>query len=142
MKKIIISAMLLIIANASFSQQTNPSTVLTKENYLLKSKKQKILARILLGGGAAFAITGMIIPKGEIVHEGFLGNDYKNDGIKGTLKLTGILSMAGSIPLFITSSKNKKKVTAVLFKNETIPQLQKSSFVYKTIPSLTLKISL
>ncbi len=142
MKKIIFCTMLLIIATAAFSQQPNPSPVLTKENYLLKSKKQKILARILLGGGAAFAITGMIIPKGEIVHEGFLGNDYKNDGIKGTLKLTGILSMAGSIPLFIVSLKNKKKVTAVLLKNETIPQTQKSNLVNRNIPTLSLKISL
>jgi len=142
MKKIIFFTTLLIIATATFSQQTNPSPVLTKENYLLKSKKQKILARILLGGGAAFAITGMIIPKGEIVHEGFLGNDYKNDGIKGTFKLAGILSMAGSIPLFIASSKNKKKAASLSFKNEPFPQIQRNNFVNRNISTLSLKISL
>lgn len=142
MKKIIFFTTLLIIATATFSQQTNLSPTLTKGNYLVKSKKQKKTARILLGGGSVFVITGMIIPKGEIIHEGFLGNDYKNDGIKGTFRLSGILSMAGSIPFFIAGTKNKKKAASLSFKNEKAPQLQKNQYVYRAIPSLTLKISL
>lgn len=96
----------------------------------------------MLGGGAALFLTGIVIPKGELVHSGFLDNDYKNDGIKGGLELTGIVSMMGSIPLLIASSKNKKKTMSVFFKNNSSQQIQRGSFVNRSLPSLTLKIHL
>lgn len=133
---------MLIVAISTFSQQTNPSPSLTKEDYMQKSKKQKTAAWVLLGGGATFVLTGMLIPKGDLVHEGWFGNSYKNDGIKGVFQLTGILSMIGSIPLFTASGKNKKRAMSISFQNETIPQIQKNSFVYRTVPSLKLTLNL
>jgi len=65
MKKIILFAMLLTLSASSFGQQTKPSPDLTKQDYLLKSKKQKKAAKIMLGGGAVLSLTGFIIPKGE-----------------------------------------------------------------------------
>ena len=96
----------------------------------------------MLGGGAALFLTGIVIPKGELVHSSILGDDYKNDGIKGGLKLTGIISMLVSIPLFIASSKNKKKAMSVSFKNNPSQQIQRGSFVNRSVPSLTFKIHL
>ena len=96
----------------------------------------------MLGGGAALFLTGIVIPKGELVHSGILGDDYKNDGIKGGLELTGIISMLVSIPLFIASSKNKKKAMSVSFKNNPSQQIQRGSFVNRSVPSLTFKIHL
>ncbi|MBL0129819.1 MAG: hypothetical protein IPP43_00775 [Chitinophagaceae bacterium] len=115
---------------------------MTKQDYLQKSKHQKTAAWILMGGGATLLLTGIVIPKGALTHSGFLDDTYKNDGIKDAFDLTGIVSMLGSIPFFIASSKNKKKAASLSFKNEPIPKLQKNSFVYRTIPALTLKIYL
>ncbi|MBK7560471.1 MAG: hypothetical protein IPI68_02890 [Chitinophagaceae bacterium] len=142
MKKIIVFTILLITANATFSQPSNVSSTLTKQDYLQKSKHQKTAAWILMGGGATLLLTGIVIPKGALTHSGFLDDTYKNDGIKDAFDLTGIVSMLGSIPFFIASSKNKKKAASLSFKNEPIPKLQKNSFVYRTIPALTLKIYL
>lgn len=138
MKSIPLLIMLAISTNI-FCQQNTP--VINTE-YLKKSKTQKKNAFIMLGGGAALFLTGIVIPKGELVHSGFLGDDYKNDGIKGGLELTGIISMLGSIPLFIASSKNKKKAMSVSFKNNPSQQIQRGSFVNRSVPSLTFKIHL
>jgi hypothetical protein len=148
MKKIILFTTLLIIATATFSQQNNLSPVLTKEDYLKKSKHQKTTAWSLLGAGIITGSIGTIIAAKEVVKitlipmPGLLPPDEKklNDG--AALIVVGSTAILGRIPLFIASSRNKKKGMNLSFKNETAPQLQKSSFVYKTIPSLTLKISL
>jgi hypothetical protein len=132
----------LLIGYTSFSQQSNPAPTLAKQDYLQKSKNRKKVARIMSGGGAALILTGIIIPKGDIVRENFLGPEYENDGIKSTFYFCGAVSMLGSIPFIISSNHNKKKAAALSFKNETVPQIQKNSFVYKYVPALTLKISL
>jgi len=107
-----------------------------------KSKNQKTVAWVLLGGGATFVLTGMLIPKGDLVQEGWLANSYENDGIKGVFELTGILSMLGSIPFFTASAKNSKRAMSISFQNETIPQIQKNSFAYRSVPSLKLRLNL
>ena len=71
MKKIIICCMLLIEAATTFSQQNVPLPTLTKQDYLLKSHHQKTVAWIMLGGGSAFFLTGIIIPRGDLVRETF-----------------------------------------------------------------------
>ena len=142
MKKSAIFIILLLLSVTSFSQQTNPALQLTKQDYLQKSKNQKKAALLMLGGGGAFILTGIIIPKGELTHMGYLGNDYKNDGVKGAFYLCGALAMLGSIPLFIASSKNKKKGMSLSFKNNALPQLYNGSLTKRPIPSLNLKISL
>ncbi len=96
----------------------------------------------MMGGGATLLLTGLLIPKGDVVHEGFLGNDYENDGIKNIFGIVGFASMLGSIPFFIASGKNKKKATAVSFKNEKVTQLYTGSFIHHSIPSVNLKVSL
>ena len=142
MKQATVILLLLTLALRSFSQQNESSPTLTKHDYMQKSKKQKTVAWVLLGGGATLVLTGIIIPKGDVVHEGAWGNDYENDGIKSTFGVTGFLCMAGSIPFFIASKKNNKRAMSVSFKNETAPQIQKSSFVYRPVPSLAFKIAL
>ena len=143
MKKISISVLLLIIATAGFSQQKKSSLGLTKDDYLQKSNNKKKVAWIMLGGGATLVLAGIIIPRGEIVHESFWwGPEYKNDGIKGSLAFTGTLSMLGSIPFFISSHHNKKKAASLSFKNEMVPGIYKSGLVYSMVPSLALRFKL
>jgi hypothetical protein len=128
MKKAILLAILLVISAATFSQQIKSSPTLTKQDYLQKSKNQKTAAWVLLGGGIAmFAIAA----PGNVSFDAL-----------GVLVVVGTVATLSSIPLFIASHRNKKKSMSLSFKNETAPQIQKSSFVYRSVPSLTLKISL
>lgn len=115
MKKIFISAWLLALATVSFGQQnSSPKYDFKQEDYLTKSKKQKTFAWVLVGGGAALAVVGLAIPKGE--KDGFdiltWSDTYKNEDIKASFILGGALSMGGSIPLFIASGRNKRKALA------------------------------
>lgn len=156
MKKIIICTFLLVITTATFSQQNNPSPPLTKQDYLTKSKSQKTAAWVLLGGGFALSSIGAITaaPKaGEDIGYAILllpnaiaGNvqpEPENNYTAQTILLIGgLASMFSSIPLFITSGKNKTKAMSLTFKNKPSLQLQKSGFVYRAIPSLTLKFQL
>jgi len=135
MKKMISLALLLAVAVTSFSQQTDPSLVLTKQDYLQKSKQQKTAAWIMLSSGAAMIGGGLAI--------NLSGGILSGNGSKGLwLSYLGGATALASIPFFIGASKNKKKAAGLSFKNETIPQLQKNSFVFKMAPSLTLKINL
>jgi hypothetical protein len=139
MKKIIIFTLLLIVSATSFSQQTKSSPTLTRQDYLKKSSNQKFVAWALFGSGAAvLAITAL----------SNLGIDFTGPKKKFPIVPVGIgaVCMVGSIPFFIASAKNKRKAMSLSFKNETIPSRllsgQKSSFVNRSIPSLSLKINL
>ncbi|MBI5858927.1 MAG: hypothetical protein HZB42_14945 [Sphingobacteriales bacterium] len=128
MKKTLIISVLIAITSNSFSQQTNNGTAMTKQDYLQKSKNQKMAAFIMLGAGiTCFAIA---VP----------GNVSLD--IVPTLVIGGGVLVIGSIPLFIASGKNKRKAISLSFKNEMIYQLEDGGFVNTPVPSLTLKVSL
>lgn len=150
MKKIFVLPLLLVFATASFSQQTVHKQNLKQTDYLQKSKKQKKVAWILLGGGAGLIITSLIIPQGEPtgyqidpISGGFY-EGHKNDGIKGAFILAGGLSMLGSIPFFIASGKNKRRATraSVFINMEKSPVLQTTMISNQSFPALGLRISL
>jgi len=142
MKNIIIILLLLIVSATSFSQQANSSLPYPDQDYMIKSKHQKTAALILLGGGGALTLTSIIIHKGDAIEPNNPNHGYKNDGIKGDLLLIWTLSMLTSVPLFIASSKNKKKGMSLSYKNEQVFLIQKYSLVHQAIPSLNLKINL
>jgi hypothetical protein len=144
MRKIILCTMLMLLATVTFSQQTNPSVALTKQDYLKKSKKQKTAAWLLLSGGLACVITGSILSTDLSVDDDNYGSLFdENTSRAGTVvAIIGSCFMAGSIPFFIAAHRNKKKSISLSFKNEMAPQIQKWSFVYRSVPSITLKISL
>src|SRR5580765_4557122 len=142
MKKIITCTVILAFSATSFCQQNVQKQSLAKTDYLQKSKKQKTVGWVLLGGGATLVLTGIIIPKGDLVQVGWFGNSYENDGVKGTFQLAGIVSMLGSIPFFRASKRNNKRAMSFAFKNETATQLVKNNLVCRPLPSLNLKFSL
>lgn len=121
MKKIIIlSFIFLVLTGIVFCQATQEQS-LTQTDYWNKSKKQKKTARILLIGGGALIMSSFIIPKGELVSDGFCSgawwcdDEYKNDNLKGAVFIAGALAALGSIPFSIASSKNRKRT-----KNATV----------------------
>jgi len=135
MKKIIFSTMLLIIATSTFSQQTNPSPTFTKQDYLKKSKHQKIAAKTLFGVGGVLVMLGSI-------QFNFAGSASEVNNSRSTVFLvTGLAAIGASIPLFIASSKNKKKAADVSFRMEKSSQIQQENFVYRSYPALTFRIN-
>ena len=141
MKKLIFFLLFLAVSFSSIGQQSTTYTPEFKIDYLKKSKHQKTAAWILLGSGPVLIIAGVITASSaEFNLFGYTDTYavYQSIGMASA----GVLSMLGSIPLFNASSRNKRKGMSLSFKNETAPQIQKSSFVYKSVPSLTLKISL
>jgi hypothetical protein len=144
MKKIIFSLALLLFVSNLFSQApTTPRH--SRDYYLKKSKSQKNVAHILLAGGGACILTGLLIPKGEEeLNTGSFFKNYKNDGIRQTFGGVGGLFLLGSIPFYVLSSKNERKGNAatISFNNQKVLSLQQYSFVLRTQPTLTLKIIL
>jgi hypothetical protein len=126
MKRLFTIMLSLIFYSAVFGQQT-------KADYLKKSKSQKTFAFVLAGGGSIAWLAGL----NKYMDQG----DNKDGGGEAAMIIGGTAALA-SIPLFIISSKNKKKAMSMSFKNQMIPQLQNSGFVYRTIPSLNIKVSL
>lgn len=136
--------MLLIAATAIFSQQTNPAPTLTKQDFLQKRKKQLTACYILAGTGITLSMVSLSITAKNLegVFDPNTINISENNRTADILGYTGLGLMAASIPFFISAGKNKKKAATLSLKNEKCSQLQKSSIVYKNIPSLTLKINL
>ena len=145
MNKIIIFTMLLIIATTSFSQQTNPSSGFTKQDYLQKSKKQKTVAWILLGGGIGLIAITAAIPS-EVTDYGNpldpFDDKYSNSW--DLLAIPGALGILGSIPFFIAAGNNKKKArSASAFINmEKVPVLQQTMIRNQSFPAVGVRISL
>src|SRR4030095_11137598 len=135
MKKITIYFLLLALPVTSFCQKINDSVPVIKTDYLAKSKNQKTAAWILLGGGVVLIGTGFIVGDSK--------NSSFDDAAFGAL-LAGIgtLSAIGSIPLFIASGKNKRKAmkASAFMEMETIPLLQKQSFVQNYYPAFSMHI--
>ena len=142
MKQIILSIAVLLLMIQSFSQ----TTALTKEDYLQKSKNQHTAGWVLLGGGVTLSALGIImISNSTASYFSFSDSyNYSNDksSTAGVLGIAGIGAMFGSIPFFISSSKNARKAATISFNNQKILLLQQNSFVVNAQPTVTLKIRL
>jgi len=137
MKKNIILLMLLIISASSFSQQNIPSHSLTKTDYLQKSKNQKTGAWVLLGGGTVLIGTGFLIGDQKDASFGAAGAGVVLGGI-------GFLATIGSIPLFIASSKNKRRgmEASAYLKVEDVSIIHEYSKIHTFFPAFAVKINL
>lgn len=147
MKKLTIILLFLAVSATSFSQQITATALPVKTNYMKKSKHQKTVAWILAGTGVGLAVTVFTTNSGKeyaanALVNAIAGNDYGSLNTIGTLLIIGGISTLSSIPLFIAAHRNKKKGISLSFKNESTTQLQKNSFVSRSVPSLSLKICL
>ena len=142
MKKVlIITCAGLITACNCFSQSPE------KVDYRQKGKNQKTAAFILLGVGVALDIGGIVatISNANKEVDNFFGLQSANEvnhGAEYALYIAGTASLLGSLPLFIAAKHNKTRAASLSFKTEMAPQLQNNMVLYKSIPSVSLKIKL
>ncbi len=135
MKKAIFLLTFSALAFSSFSQQSNPSTTLTPQDYLKKSKRQKTAAGILAGVGIFSTLLSTVQLK-------LYGEEEPSNPNSGLFLATGLTAIGGSITLYIASSRNKKKAAGMGFKMERVSAIQQQSFVYHSYPALSLKIAI
>ena len=126
-----------------------PGPVLTKQDYLIKSKHQKKWAIILLSAGGALAFAGIFIATNDLDYNlnPFGGSDpydnpNENETLAAGLIVAGGLAMLGSIPLFVAAHKNKKKAMAISFKYEPAELIHRNTISKTAIPSINLHVSL
>lgn len=131
MKKTILLFLAMAFAITTFCQKR----VLTKDEYLTKSKNQKTTAKIMLAGGASLILIGLAVGNRDESSFGEAGAGVIMGGI-------GVLSMIGSVPLFIASSKNKRKAMELAFINEKVPFPRSGGFTKLSCPSLAVRIRL
>ena len=134
MKKIVTCIAFLIVANSIYSQQSKPTTPLTKKDYLQKSKNQKTAAWLFMGGGLGLTTLGLTTEKSN--------DNNSGDSPKIVAIVTGLAAISTSIALFIASSENKKRAESLSFRLEKAPQIQQGSFVYRSFPVLSFRLNL
>lgn len=156
MKKPVFCLLLIGVSLQAFSQSTVPALPATSEEYLQKSKDQKSGAWLLMGFGVVFSSIGAItaIPKAaddigygiQLLPNIITGNNQPppktNYTAQTILLIGGLACIASSIPLYIAAARNKNTALILSFKNEQAPHLQKNSFTFSPLPSLSLKLSL
>ena len=144
MKKIILCFILPILSASSFGQQNKLSPSSTYKAYMQKSKHRKTVAWVLLGGGAALAVTEFLIPRGanKGPSDYWLRDNYKNDRVKSTIGECITFSVLGSIYFFISAHHKRAMAASAYFKMEQAPQFQKSNLISKAVHCITLKIYL
>lgn len=128
MKKLIIFLLMLVLSTTTFSQQSGPFPVLTKQDYLRKSKRENIAALSLLFGGFALELTAIL-------------TSFETE-LGANLVRAGLLANLVSIPFFIAARRNKRKAASISFKNQYVHQLTNWGLSNRTVPSVNLRINL
>lgn len=141
MKKIILFSALCIFVVQGFAQTT--SKAVTKEYYLKKSRTQKTIAWVMVGTGVAVAVAGYAILAKKIDDEplGYFTDENYGDKEVAFIVAGGVVAV-GSIPLFIISSKNKKRAAGISFIQQPVFVPVQNSFAYKHQPGISIKIKL
>ena len=129
MKKIATLSLLIVLATATFGQQADTVKIMTRQDYLSRSKSQKVAGFIFLGIGAT--CIAIAAP----------GNSSFDD--LAILVLVGAVATIVSIPLFIAAGRNKRRAkTAVAgLQFEKAPYFQ-NNFVLHSYPAMSIRINL
>ena len=154
MKKTILLLACVATSRLCFAQEIpkDSNAILSaKEEYLQKARNKKSGAITMVVIGGILVIVAGAVSASDAKHD--LENidifnpppeseTNKHETVSTVLAVTGLAVILGSIGLFVSAHKNKKKAMSIGFKNEQAMQVQQSMVFYRSIPSLSLKISL
>ena len=113
----------------------------TKEEYLSQSMRQKTGGWVAIGVGAVLFGTGAAIDRGELIEDGFLFDEYRNDKTKLILKGLGFTSMIAGAIVLIIARTTKNKAAKVAFKSNPIQFMHSSEVVTAIQPGLLVTIN-
>jgi len=141
MKKVIFCFMLLVISATCFSQIATSQQLLTKEDYLLKSKNQKTTGWILTGGGSTLFLIGVGLLSSNILVEYPNSQKVKNRETTGLVLLSaGGAAIAGGVVCFIASKRNRRRAATLDMQQQT-GWIQQNKIIRKVAyPALTFKL--
>ncbi|MBC6490371.1 hypothetical protein ACFSQD_08620 [Flavihumibacter stibioxidans] len=124
--------------NAAMRLSVMMDTSLSKSDYLLKSKNQKTAAWVMLGGGTALFIAGVLI--GNDTDEG----EWFGDNLEKGIIVAGVGAglALGSIPFFISSAMNKRRAAGLSIIHQKIMVPDQKSFKVARQPALSLTVRL
>ncbi len=137
MKKIFSLLLLVFSVCSCFSQATTSQQ--KQIDFLNKSKNQKTAAWVLLGGGFAVSVVGIGVASNHLWDELIYGAE-DTKGVGATI--TGFALMAGSVPLFIASGRNRRKAFSISMKNEKVNFPYKNTPIQRAVPSLSVSMHL
>lgn len=135
MKKILFLLFFPMTTTICFSQVNNYAKHSASIDYLKKSKSQKTIVWVMVGSGVAMIGGGFAIN----LSSGW-GAGNTNKGL--WLCYVGGATALGSIPFFISASKNKHRAVSVFINAQPLPDIARSGNHIPAIPSLSLKIGL
>lgn len=147
MKQILLFCLVLSFSITSLAQYADTIKHSMATDYLKKSKKQKTTAWILLGGGTVMTLGSLVVlfveGTGTAIDAVASGEGESTSSAGGIMFVTGIAAMAGSIPLFIASGKNRRKAAAaVSFKMENATIMQQWTVAVRHYPAVSLRFRL
>lgn len=134
-------AILLFVSIISNAQETTS----VKADLLAKAKKQNTAGWVLLGTGFTATTVGLIVGMNEVTTDIAFALTFQEHESKSTSTvwlIAGSAMMASSIPFFLASSRNRKKVATAFMRMESGLELKNASLVPSSFPALGLRISL
>lgn len=144
MKKLFL-LLLLALPGLLMAQQVQEPNKWTKDNYLRKSKNQKALGVVMVSGGGLLATIGLIISRSDLGNG--LDFDSSNDNPQKEKTANALLYTGGgmlllSVPVFVSSIKNKQRAAAISINSRSQPVLHQNGITTRRMPVLSFTISL
>ncbi|GAA0880301.1 hypothetical protein GCM10009119_32710 [Algoriphagus jejuensis] len=125
-----------LLVGVSINAQSQTKTLAsTPEELLQKSNSQYKAGVILLGGGAAMLLTAWAIPAQYDDYGGTTNNSFQS-----FLGVAGALSIAISVPVFLSSGNNARMAARLSLQNQDLYQPAIVPEQPRNIPAFSLKI--
>jgi len=132
-----IFSFLLVIGLVIHGYAQNSTSNQNQLDLIKKSENQNKVGWIFLGGGLAMGITSLVIPNSYDPYNG-----QSNSGGLAALGWVSAISIAVSIPIFLSSGSNARIAAKLGLQNQAINQPNPLGTHIRSIPSLSLKIPL
>jgi len=146
MKKIISLLLLLIFCAITFSQQIPAPDLKLRDQYLRKSKTQKIIGWVLIGGGSAIIIGTAISSSSSSSTSSSSDSWYNPDfsSFNNYAYAGGAIMAATGIVFLIMANNNKTKANEItaFMRLEKIPGTSNVLFKTKSFPAAGIRINL
>ncbi|NHE57087.1 hypothetical protein [Cyclobacterium plantarum] len=132
----------LILTFLMGSQINAGAQEMSKKDYLEKSRRQKTTGYIMAGGGLAMVAAGSTLFSENFILFGASDAEEQATGIGVAMAVVGGIAAIGSIPVFISAGKNKKRAALMSFKPLPTNTPKYAVGIPSHIPSLALTIPL